>query len=150
MRKIAFVTTLILVAIQPISVAHAVQKKAPCRLEVDSAHLSKNILVKESKSAVKVVFRSICNLDQANVLMTVALMKVGRFTDHPVTGVITRKFPYIAANKEIQIQDVFFYCKNTKRTFYYGVASSRAFINGITVYAPLAESRIKKPLRCGT
>jgi hypothetical protein len=34
--------------------------KAPCRLEVADAHISKNMLKKEGKLAVKVVFKSIC------------------------------------------------------------------------------------------
>ena len=77
MRKIAFVTTLILVAIQPISVAHAVQKKAPCRLEVDSAHLSTDIFEKFRFQAVKVNASSICNVPQSNVTITVEIWKNG-------------------------------------------------------------------------
>jgi len=34
--------------------------KAPCRLEVADAHISKNMLKKEGRLAVKVVFKSIC------------------------------------------------------------------------------------------
>ena len=40
--------------------------KAPCRLEVADAHISKNTMNKEGKLAVKVVFKSICNLNQVN------------------------------------------------------------------------------------
>lgn len=126
------------------------EKKAPCRLEVDNAHISSNILKKEEKFAVKVTFRSICNLDQTKLVMRVQIWKVGVGRNYPVTSVITRTFPYVKANHNILIQDVYVYCKNTKRTYFYGIAEADAYINGTQVIATKVQSDEIHRLSCGT
>ena len=124
--------------------------KAPCRLEVDNAHISSNLLRKERRTAVKVIFRSICNADQNNLKMKLQIMKAGRFGDHPATSLITRNFPFVSAHSEVKIQDIYIYCKNTLRTFFYGVAEAEARINDFVVRATKVRSTKIVPLNCGT
>lgn len=124
--------------------------KAPCRLEVDNAHISSNLFRKERKTAVKVIFRSICDADQNNLKMKLQIMKVGRFGDRPVTPPINRNFTFVGAHSEVKIQDIYFYCKNTLRTFFYGVAEAEARINDVVVRAPKVRSTKIVPLNCGT
>ncbi len=100
--------------------------------------------------AVKVIFRSICNFDQENLIMVVQIKKTGLAGDHAVTSLITRRFPFVNANQAVLIQDIYIYCKNTKRTYFYGVAEAEAYVNGILVKAPKAISRKRVPLECGT
>ncbi len=126
------------------------EKRPPCRLEVDNAHISSNIVKKETKLAVKVIFRSICNFDQHSLLMKLQIKKSGLIGDHPVSSVITRSFPFVRANQEILIQDIFIYCKNTRRTSFYGIAEAEAVINGTKVKASKTQSRKTEPLECGT
>jgi hypothetical protein len=82
--------------------------------------------------------------------MKLQIMKAGRFRDQPVTRPITRNFPLIRAHSEVKIQDIYIYCKNTLRTFFYGVAEAEALINGVIVRAPKVRSSKIVPLNCGT
>ena len=132
------------------ALAASAEMKAPCRLEVDNAHLSSNIVKKEKKLAVKVIFRSICNFDQENLIVVVQIKKGGLVGDHAVTPPITRRFPFVNANQESLIQDIYVYCKNTKRTYFYGIAEAEAYVNEIRVKAPKAQSRKRVALECGT
>jgi hypothetical protein len=64
MRKIIIFLSLGLVlSVFTLSGANA-EIKAPCRLEVDNAHISSNLISKERRTAIKVNFRSICDADQ--------------------------------------------------------------------------------------
>ena len=130
--------------------AAPIQIKAPCRIEVDNAHISSTTFTKESKLAVKVVFRSICNMDQENLVMKVQIRKSGFILDHPITAVIIRKFPFVPANKIVRIQGIMVYCKNTRSTTYFGVAESTATQSGKLVRALPTQSKNKVTLRCGT
>jgi hypothetical protein len=124
--------------------------KAPCRLEVANAHISKNMLKKEGKLAVKVVFKSICNLNQENLIIKVQIKKKGFFGAHPVTPIIVRKYPFIKANGWVLIKDVYVYCKTTKSTYFYGTAEAQAYVNGTKVFAPTAQSEKSTSIECGT
>ena len=150
MKKIAIVLTLMFLFETSSAVASSSEKKAPCRLEVDNAHISKNIRLKEAKSVVKVKFHSICNLEQRNLTLNVQILKAGAIFPIPASPLITRRFPLVKANQEILIQDIFIYCKNTLRTTYFGVASASAYISGKKVYANKVESKLKVNLLCGT
>ena len=124
--------------------------KAPCRLEVADAHISKNTLKKAGKLAVKVVFKSICNLDQENLVLKVQIVKTGFFAVHPVTPIIVRKYSFVKANHWVLIKDVYVYCKTTKSTIFYGTAEAQAVVNGTEVFAPRAQSKKSTPIDCGT
>ena len=150
MKIIVFLTACLLGITNSSATAAVQEKKAPCRLEVDNAHISSNILKKEEKFTVKVTFRSICNLDQTKLVMKVQIWKVGFGRNYPVTSLITRNFPYVKANRNVVIQDVYVYCKNTKRTYFYGIAEADAYINGTQVIATKVQSDELHRLSCGT
>ena len=150
MKIIAFLTACLLGITNSSAIAAVQEKKAPCRLEVDNAHISSNILKKEEKFTVKVTFRSICNLDQTKLVMKVQIWKVGFGRNYPVTSLITRNFPYVKANHNVLIQDIYVYCKNTKRTYFYGIAEADAYINGTQVIATKVQSDEIHRLSCGT
>ena len=124
--------------------------KAPCRLEVADAHISKNTLKKEGKLAVKVVFKSICNFDQENLVLKVQIFKTGFFAVHPVTPIIVRKYSFVRANHWVLIKNIYVYCKNTKSTKFYGTVEAQAVVNGTEVFAPRAQSKKSTPIDCGT
>ena len=150
MKIIVFLTACLLGITNSSAIAAVQETKAPCRLEVDNAHISSNILKKEDKFTVKVTFRSICNLDQTKLVMKVQIWKVGFGRNYPVTSLITRNFPYVKANRNVVIQDVYVYCKNTKRTYFYGIAEADAYINGTQVIATKVQSDELHRLSCGT
>ena len=150
MKIIALLTACLLGITNSSAIAAVQEKKAPCRLEVDNAHISSNILKKEEKFTVKVTFRSICNLDQTKLVMKVQIWKVGFGRNYPVTSLITRNFPYVKANHNVLIQDIYVYCKNTKRTYFYGIAEADAYINGTQVIATKVQSDELHRLSCGT
>ena len=124
--------------------------KAPCRLEVADAHISKNTLKKEGKLAVKVVFKSICNFDQENLVIKVQIFKTGFFAVHSVTPIILKKYSSVKANNWVLIKNIFVYCKTTKSTKFYGTAEAEAYVNGTKVFAPRAQSVKTTSLDCGT
>lgn len=127
-----------------------VEKKAPCRLEVDNAHISSNILKREKRIVVKAIFRSICNVDQNQLEIKVQIKKNGLFTDHGVTPVLTKRYSFVSAFHRILIQEVYAPCKNSKRTVYYGTAQAQATIHGKIVRALQVTSQKRVPLDCGT
>jgi hypothetical protein len=124
--------------------------KAPCRLEVADAHISKNMLKKEGKLAVKVVFKSICNLDQENLTIKVQIVKKGFFGSQSVTPIIVRKYPFVKANRWVLIKNIYAYCETTKSTYFSGTAEAQAYVNGTQVFAPRAQSEKSTPIECGT
>ena len=150
MKTIAFLTACLIAITNSTAIAATQEKKAPCRLEVDDAHISSNITKNEEKSAVKVTFRSICNLDQTKLVTKVQIWKIGVGRNYPVTSLITRNFPFVKANHKVLIQDVYVYCKNTKRTYFYGIAEANAYINGTLVNAFKVQSKKLQLLNCGT
>ena len=124
--------------------------KAPCRLEVADAHISKNTLKKDGKLAVKVVFKSICNLDQENLEIKVQIIKSGFLAAHSVTPIITRRYSFVKANHWVLIKDIYVYCKTTKSTVFYGTAEAQAYVKGTRVFALRAQSKNSTPIDCGT
>lgn len=124
--------------------------KAPCRLEVADAHISKNTMNKEGKLAVKVVFKSICNHNLENLIIKVQIVKNGFFGARPVTPIIVRKYSFVKANSWVLIKDVYVYCKTTKSTYFYGTAEAQANVNGTKVFAPRTQSEKSTSIECGT
>ena len=124
--------------------------RAPCRLEVADAHISKNTLKKEGRLAVKVVFKSICNLDQENLIIKVQILKKGFFGSQSVTPIIVKKYPVVKANRWVLIKNIFAYCKTTKSTNFIGTAEAQAYVNGTKIFAPRAQSKKSTSIECGT
>jgi hypothetical protein len=141
---------LLIPALSSAAILKSKELKAPCRLEVADAHISKNTLKKEGKLAVKVVFKSICNLDQENLVIKVQIVKKGFFGSQPVTPIIVRKYPFVKANRWVLIKNIYAYCKTTKSTLFYGIAEAQAFVNGNRVFAPRAQSEKSTSIECGT
>ena len=52
--------------------------------------------------------------------------------------------------REVENFDTYVYCKNRETTSYYGIAYSKAFIEGKWQYARHVLSRIINPIDCGT
>ena len=105
---------------------------------------------KEGKLAVKVVFKSICNLDQENLIIKVQIVKQGFFGSQPVTPIIVRKYPFVKANRWVLIKNIYAYCKTTKSAYLFGTAEAQAYVNGTQVFAPRAQSEKSTPIKCGT
>ena len=111
---------------------------------------SKYILRYEGRRAVKVNAYSTCNVTQSNVELTVKIFKVGTFGTHLIKQRSTK------ANSEASngfIVTNFFtyeYCKNDTDSVYFGVAYSRAIINGKLLLTAPAWSENKWVLKCGT
>jgi hypothetical protein len=137
-------------ALSSAAILKSKELKAPCRLEVADAHISKNTMKKEGKLAVKVVFKSICNLDQENLIIKVQIVKKGFFGSQSVTPIIVRKYPFVKANRWVLIKNIYAYCKTTKSTYFSGTAEAQAYVNGTQVFAPRAQSEKSTPIECGT
>ncbi len=100
--------------------------------------------------AVKVVFKSICNLDQENLIIKVQIVKRGFLTVRTITPIIIRKYSFVKANSWVLIKNIYVYCKTTKSTVFYGTAEAQAYVNGTKVFAPRAQSEKFTSIECGT
>ena len=150
MKSIALTAICLFGISQSPAFAAPIAPKAPCRLEVDNAHISSTLIKKVNKKAVKVNFKSICNFGLSDLVIKVQIRKLAFIGDRPATTVLIRKFPYVPANKQVLVQDIYTFCKTTKRTFFFGTAEAYALLNGTQVQAPRAQSREIVPLACGT
>ena len=101
-----------------------------CFIDIRNAHISTTIFRKEGRLAVKVNAISRCNTPQREVLLTVKIFKEGLFGSHLVQQKSTNLVKPQSQGLVVKNQFAFAYCKNTTKTRYYGVASSRALING--------------------
>jgi hypothetical protein len=55
--------------------------KASCRIEIDNAHISASLLKNRKLKYVKVNARSICNVYQQRVTLTVEIYKTGKLSN---------------------------------------------------------------------
>jgi hypothetical protein len=124
--------------------------RAPCRLEVDYAHISKGKLKFEGRKFVKVKARSVCTVPQSQVTITLKIMKLGEFYDHEVMTFKTDPLSRTSSGLRVEMDNAFVRCKDSRRTFYFGVATSKALVAGQWVYAGATYSINPKPLDCGT
>ena len=124
--------------------------KAPCRIEVSLAHISKYISLKTGKQAVKVDAFSKCNVVQRKVTLTVELWKVGKIRNHLVVLRAKRSPGITLPGRQVENFNAFAFCKNYELTNYYGVAYSKAFIAGKWQFARHVLSLEIIPLECGT
>jgi hypothetical protein len=124
--------------------------RAPCRLEVDYAHISKGKLKFQGTKFVKVKARSVCTIPQSQVTITLKIMKLGEFYDHEVMTFKTDPLSRTSSGLRVEMNNAFVRCKDSRRTFYFGVATSKALVGGQWVYAGDTYSINPKPLNCGT
>ncbi len=124
-------------------------KKAACRIEIDNPHISKSILRKEKRSAVKVNARSICDAYQTRVELTVEIYQVGLFRDYKCASFTTIPSQIASNGFIVNNKNTKWYCQSKKRSRFYGVAYSRAFIAGQQFAAPPARSHKTVRLACG-
>jgi hypothetical protein len=126
------------------------EAKAPCRLEVDYAHISSGKLKIEGRKFVKVKVRSICTVPQRQVTITLKIMKLGEFYDHEVATFRTDPLSPSSSGTRVEMNNAFVRCKDRRKTFYFGIANSKALVGGQWVYAGVTYSINPKPLDCGT
>lgn len=124
--------------------------KAPCRLEVDYAHLSSGKLKLEGRKYVKVKVRSICTVPQRQVTITLKIMKLGEFYDHEVRTFQTNPLAPSSSGLRVEMNNALVRCRDKRETYYFGVATSKAIVGGRWVYAGETYSINSKPIKCGT
>ncbi len=125
-------------------------EKPLCRLEVQNAHLSKTLLKHHKITAVKVNVLSVCNVEQTQVLITLEIHKKGEFGDHTYGSFTNDQSSKNNSGVIVKLQDKYVVCLNSKLTKWFGIAYSKAFINGKWQYAGRTQSEKIEPLDCGT
>jgi len=124
--------------------------KATCRIEVDDAHISTSILKNKGIRVVKVNAKSICNIRQERVTLTLEIYKVGRFTNYLIHRSRTNPNSPKSSGLIVKIQDLKVLCINTKASSYFGVVFAKAFIQGKWQIAGSTRSTNITKLNCGT
>ncbi|MDP1712892.1 MAG: hypothetical protein Q8K86_10605 [Candidatus Nanopelagicaceae bacterium] len=124
--------------------------KASCRIEVDNAHISTSLLKHRKLKYVKVNARSICNVPQQRVTLTVEIYKTGFFGDHLVRRFKTKEYLPESSGLRVEIRDAYERCKNNEETSYFGIAYAKAIIGGRWQYAGRTRSKTIASLNCGT
>lgn len=125
-------------------------KKAICRIEIDNAHISRHELKLGSRRAVIVKARSICNVVQERVSLTVNIYKVEKFGNPMLNSSVTDPSKSSSQGTVVRNYDTLVDCKNFKRTKFYGVAYAKALINGKWNYAGRTRSPKTIEIHCGT
>lgn len=124
-------------------------KKAACRIEIDNPHISKSILLREGRTAIKVNARSVCNVYQTRVELTVNIYQVGLFRDYIRASFTTRPNQFASNGYIVHNKNTKWYCKSKRSSKFYGVAYSTAFIGGQQFLAPRVRSIKTIRLPCG-
>jgi hypothetical protein len=94
--------------------------------------------------------RSICNVLQEQVTLTVNIYKVEKFGHPLLKSVSTDPNRSTSSGREVRNYDNLVDCKNFKRTKFYGIAYARALINGRWNYAGRTRSLKTIEINCGT
>jgi hypothetical protein len=123
--------------------------KANCRIEIDNVHPS-SYFRNKGVSAIKVNARSICNVVQENVVLTVNLYKTGFPFNHLVTSTSTNPSDPKSRGLRVENNMTFARCITSRKTTYFGIAYAKATILGIVEQAPAAQSVKKISIACGT
>lgn len=148
--SIALITTVLQSTVPVNALTSKGEVKAPCRLEVDYAHISSGKLKFGGRRYVKVKARSICTVPQRQVTISLRIMKLGEFYDHEVITFQSDPLSPSSSGLRVELNNAFVRCKNERKTFYYGIATSKALVGGQWVYAGETYSINPKPLDCGT
>jgi hypothetical protein len=134
-----------------VSTADSAKKlKAPCRIQIGQAHISKSVFVTNGVRAVKVNASSICNVPQSRVSLTVEIWKHGKFGNLFVASTDTRSPSITYPGNQVDNFDTWRRCKNSEKTLYFGKAFAKAFIQGKWQFASDTYSLKPQPLKCGT
>lgn len=121
-----------------------------CRLEVQNAHISTTLLTHSGIRVVKVNVSSVCNVEQAHVLITLEIHKRGKFGDDVYGPFINDQSPKNSSGLVVKLQNKYVVCSNSKITKWFGVAYSKALIAGKWQYAGRTDSLTIEALPCGT
>jgi hypothetical protein len=124
--------------------------KASCRIEIDNAHISASLLKNRKLKYVKVNARSICNVYQQRVTLTVEIYKTGKFSNQLVRSFRTKEGLPSFSGFIVKMNNAVVRCRNTRETDYYGIAYAKALINGKWQFAGRTRSKIIELLACGT
>ena len=124
--------------------------KAICRIEVDDAHISTSILKNRGVRVVKVNAKSICNVRQERVTLTLEIYKVGKFTNYLMHRSRTNPNSPKSSGLVVKIQDSKVACINSNASSYFGVVYAKAFIQGKWQIAGNTRSTNITKLNCGT
>jgi hypothetical protein len=124
--------------------------KASCRIEIDNAHISTSLLKNRKLKYVKVNARSICNVYQQRVTLTVEIFKSEKLSNQLVKIFSTKEALPSSSGFVVKMNNAVVRCRNTRETDYYGIAYAKALINGKWQYAGRTRSKIIEPLACGT
>jgi hypothetical protein len=99
---------------------------------------------------VKVNARSICNVPQERVMLTVEIHKTGSLVDHLVASHITNPTSPKSSGLKVENLETSGICVSSQSTNYYGIAYSKAIIQGKWQYAGKTRSPRTETLKCGT
>ena len=124
--------------------------KASCRIEIDNAHISASLLKNRKLKYVKVNARSICNVYQQRVTLTVEIYKTGKLSNQLVRSFATKEGLSSSSGFVVKMNNAVVRCRNTRETAYYGIAYAKALINGKWQYAGRTYSKSIILLDCGT
>lgn len=124
--------------------------KALCRIEIDNAHISTSLLKHRKIKYVKVNARSICNVPQQRVTLTLEIYKTGLFGNHLIRRFKTKEYLPESSGLRVEIKDASERCKNNEITSYFGIAYAKAIIGGKWQYAGRTRSKSITSLNCGT
>jgi hypothetical protein len=154
---VAFVTlfttlpTIIMLSVSASAADSAEPLKKPiCRIEIDNAHISRHELKFGSRRAVIVKARSICNVVQEQVTLTVNIYKVEKFGHPMLESISTDPLDPKSTGKVVTNYKNSIDCLNYKRTKFYGIAYAKALINGKWNYAGRTRSVKTIEINCGT
>ena len=124
--------------------------KASCRIEIDNAHISASLLKNRKLRYLKVNARSICNVYQQRVTLTVEIYKTGKLSNQLVRSFATKEGLSSSSGFVVKMNNAVIRCRNTRETAYYGIAYAKALINGKWQYAGRTYSKSIILLDCGT
>jgi len=124
--------------------------KTKCFIEIGDPHLSTYLNERRGLNAVKADAESRCNFFQKNVILTVTIFKVGRFSDHFVKEFRTDPANPKSSGFTVKNWQTYRQCNNKKETTYFAIAFSQAEINGKLLRTVKARSNNSEPLKCGT
>jgi hypothetical protein len=122
-----------------------------CGINIYDAHISSYMIKKTNRYFVKVKADSECNSYQERVDLELQIMKFGLFFNHKVGPVFsTLTVGVKSSGIKVSLEKAQIECKNSRQTFYCGVAKAKAFINGTQNYAQEVRSPHVVKLACGT
>lgn len=132
----------------PLTSAKTPQKPL-CRIEIDYVHPS-TYFRNRGIAAIKVNARSVCDVTQQEVILTVQIFKVGFLFDHLIRSTTTDANRPSSTGLRVENNQTSARCKDSKVTKYYGIAFATAVIAGQKVQAPPARSIKITTIPCGT